>query len=127
MPTPFTSSYALLMVDSPLRSAAFYRELLGLEPIEAQATFALFALETGLMFGLWSKHTAEPAPGAPAGGVEIGFKVADAAAVDTVYDKWIETRDVRVAQKPVDLDFGRTFVVLDPDGHRLRVFSTPEA
>jgi len=122
----FKSSYALLMVDSPLRSAAFYRELLGLEPIEAQATFALFAFETGLMFGLWSKHTAEPAPGAPAGGVEIGFKVANAAAVDAAYGKWLETRDVRVAQTPVDLDFGRTFVMLDPDGHRLRVFSTPE-
>jgi hypothetical protein len=28
-----------------------------------------------------------------------------------------------VLQRPVDLDFGRTFVVLDPDGHRLRVFA----
>ncbi|PRH88866.1 drug:proton antiporter [Labrys okinawensis] len=126
MPASFKSSYALLMVDSPLRSTAFYRDLLGLEPIEKQATFALFALETGLMLGLWSKHTAEPAPGAPAGGVEIGFKVANAAAVDAAYGQWLETRDVRVAQKPIDLDFGRTFVVLDPDGHRLRVFSTPE-
>ena len=23
-----------------------------------------------------------------------------------------------VAQKPTDMDFGRTFVVLDPDGHK---------
>jgi len=28
-----------------------------------------------------------------------------------------------VAQKPVDMDFGHTFVALDPDGHRLRVFA----
>jgi predicted enzyme related to lactoylglutathione lyase len=26
-------------------------------------------------------------------------------------------------QQPTDIDFGRTFVGLDPDGHRLRVFS----
>ena len=26
-------------------------------------------------------------------------------------------------QAPTDLDFGRTFVALDPDGHRLRVFA----
>ena len=125
MPDPaFKASFALLMVDSPRRSAAFYRELLGLDPVEEQATFAMFALPTGLMLGLWSKHTAEPAPSAPAGGVEIGFEVADAAAVDATYTKWTATRDVRVLQKPVDLDFGRTFVVLDPDGHRLRVFAT---
>ncbi|WP_277425783.1 hypothetical protein [Lysobacter enzymogenes] len=28
-----------------------------------------------------------------------------------------------IVQAPVELDFGRTFVALDPDGHRLRVFS----
>jgi catechol 2,3-dioxygenase-like lactoylglutathione lyase family enzyme len=26
-------------------------------------------------------------------------------------------------QSPTELDFGRTFVALDPDGHRLRVFA----
>lgn len=118
----FKSNYMLLFVDSPRRSAAFYRDLLGQQPVEEQATFAMFALETGLMLGLWGKHTAEPAPGASAGGVEIGFVVENAAAVDALYADW-EKKDLRVLQKPVDLDFGRTFVVLDPDGHRLRVFA----
>jgi hypothetical protein len=27
-----------------------------------------------------------------------------------------------MAQAPTELDFGRTFVALDPDNHRLRVF-----
>jgi predicted enzyme related to lactoylglutathione lyase len=31
-----------------------------------------------------------------------------------------------VAQKPTDMDFGRTFVVLDPDGHRIRVYKLHE-
>ncbi len=116
------ANYILLFVDSPRRSAAFYRDLLGLEPVEEQATFAMFVLESGLRLGLWSKHTAEPLPGAPAGGAEIGFEVENAAAVDAMYAKWTAW-DARVLQKPVDLDFGRTFVVLDPDGHRLRVLS----
>ena len=30
---------------------------------------------------------------------------------------------VRVIQPPVRQDFGYTFVALDPDGHRLRVFA----
>lgn len=116
------ANYILLFVDSPRRSAAFYRDLLGLEPVEEQATFAMFVLESGLRIGLWSKHTAEPAPSASAGGAEIGFEVENAAAVDATYAKWTAW-DARVLQKPVDLDFGRTFVVLDPDGHRLRVLA----
>ena len=28
-----------------------------------------------------------------------------------------------IAQAPATLDFGHTFVALDPDGHRLRVFA----
>ena len=117
-----TLNYALLFVDSPRRSAAFYRDLLDLQPVEEQATFALFVLESGLRLGLWNRHTAEPAAAASAGGVEIGFELADAASVDRTYDEW-SAKDVRVLQKPIDLDFGRTFVVLDPDGHRLRVFA----
>ncbi|GLS17644.1 drug:proton antiporter [Labrys miyagiensis] len=114
--------YVLLFVDSPRRSAAFYRDLLGLAPVEEQATFAMFVLESGLRLGLWSKHTAEPLPGAAPGGAELGIEVADAASVDKLYAEW-SAKDVRVLQKPIDLDFGRTFVILDPDGHRLRVFA----
>jgi hypothetical protein len=33
---------------------------------------------------------------------------------------------VTVAQKPVDMDFGRTFVILDPDGHRIRAYKLAE-
>jgi catechol 2,3-dioxygenase-like lactoylglutathione lyase family enzyme len=117
-------NYILLFVDSPRRSAAFYRDLLGLEPVEEQATFAMFVLESGLRLGLWNKHTAEPLPVTSAGGAEIGFEVENAAAVDATYAKWTAW-DARVLQKPVDLDFGRTFVVLDPDGHRLRVLAAP--
>ncbi len=31
-------------------------------------------------------------------------------------------RGLTIAQAPSDMDFGRTFVALDPDGHRLRVY-----
>jgi catechol 2,3-dioxygenase-like lactoylglutathione lyase family enzyme len=116
--------YVLLFVDSPRHSAAFYRGLLGLEPVEEQATFALFVLDSGLRLGLWSKHTAEPLPSALPGGMEVGFEVADKAAVEKCYAEWT-AKEARVLQKPVDLDFGHTFAVLDPDGHRLRVFAAP--
>jgi predicted enzyme related to lactoylglutathione lyase len=115
-------NFVLLYVDSPKASATFYAGLLDRQPVETSPTFAMFALDSRLMLGLWSRHTVEPTPIAGCGGAELAFQVDDAAAVDTTYHVW-SGKDLRVLQKPVDLDFGRTFVVLDPDGHRLRVFA----
>jgi hypothetical protein len=33
-----------------------------------------------------------------------------------------QLRGVSIAQPPTEMDFGLTFVALDPDQHRLRVF-----
>lgn len=114
-------NFMLLYVDSPKNSGTFYGALLGREPVEASPTFVLFALETGLMLGLWSRHTVEPAATA-AGGGEIAFRAASNAAVDALHADW-KGRGLSILQEPTDMDFGRTFVALDPDGHRLRVFA----
>lgn len=119
MPDP---RYLLLYVDSPEASGAFYAGLLGRQPVEASPTFALFVFESGLKLGLWSRHTVEPAAGAAGGGGELGFPVDDAAALDAVHDAW-KARGVTILQAPTAMDFGRTFVAVDPDGHRLRVFA----
>ena len=111
-------SFVLLYVDHPGRSAAFYADLLGASPVEASPTFAMFAFPSGLRLGLWSRHTVEPAAEATPGASEVAFVVAN---VDAVHVDW-RGRGLRIAQEPVDLDFGRTFTALDPDGHRLRVF-----
>jgi catechol 2,3-dioxygenase-like lactoylglutathione lyase family enzyme len=114
-------NFILLYVESPPASAAFYADLLGRPPVESSPTFAMFALASGVMLGLWARHTVEPAASG-AGGGEIAFTVADAAAVDAVYADW-RGRGLTVIQPPTGMDFGRTFVALDPDGHRLRVFA----
>jgi catechol 2,3-dioxygenase-like lactoylglutathione lyase family enzyme len=117
-----TSHYLLLYVDSPATSANFYSRLLEKSPIELSPTFALFVLESGLKLGLWSRHTVEPAAQAAGGGGELAFSVADDQTVDTLHAEWIK-QGLAIAQAPVALDFGYTFVALDPDGHRLRVFA----
>ena len=108
----------ILYVDSPAASAAFYADLLGQKPAEASPTFAMFALSPGIGLGLWSRHTVEPAATA-AGGGEVAFTADD---IDAVHADWT-ARGLSIAQSPTDMDFGRTFVALDPDGHRLRVFA----
>ena len=118
-------NFLLLYVDNPTASSAFYKGLLDREPAEASPTFVMFALDHGLMLGLWARQGVEPAPAGAAGGGEIGIPVAGRAAVDATHAAW-QARGIRIAQPPTDMDFGRTFVGLDPDGHRLRVFAPGE-
>jgi catechol 2,3-dioxygenase-like lactoylglutathione lyase family enzyme len=119
MPDP---NFILLYVDSPPASARFYADLLGKPPIESSATFAMFALDSGVMLGLWSRHTVTPGATASPGAGELALTLPDSDAVDRTCAYW-RARGLRITQEPTDLDFGHTFVALDPDGHRLRVFA----
>lgn len=117
-----TASNILLYVTEPARSATFYQSILGRAPVEQSPGFALLPLGEGMMIGLWKREGIEPAPDQAPGGCEIGFKLADGAAVDAAYAEW-QAKGARIALAPVDLEFGRSFVALDPDGHRLRVYA----
>lgn len=116
----FTASlgFVLLFVANPQKSSLFYQELFEMKPIEESPSFVMFALKNGVKLGLWSKYTAEPRVESPAGALEICFSTTD---VDALYENWGK-KLITIAQKPTDLDFGRTFVVLDPDGHRIRAY-----
>jgi predicted enzyme related to lactoylglutathione lyase len=111
-----------LYVDQPAASAAFYAKLFDLPPVQSSPTFVMFALPGGIALGLWSRHTVEPPAAASGGGGEIAFDVAD---VDSLHAQWV-ARGLPIAQAPSNAGFGRSFVALDPDGHRLRPF-TPTA
>lgn len=60
-------SFVILYGDNPPASVAFYTALLGKPPVESSPTFAMFALESGVMLGLWSRRTVEPAVSAASG------------------------------------------------------------
>lgn len=115
-------NFIILYVDQPAASARFYAGLLGREPVEASPTFVMFALESGVMLGLWSRHTVEPAPAAGPGSSELAFALDSDAQVDSTHADWT-ARGLPLLQAPVRMDFGYTFVAQDPDGHRLRVFA----
>lgn len=118
----FDPSYILLYVDSPERSARFYAGLLDRQPVEASPGFALFVLPSGLKFGLWKRDTVLPAVEASttARG-ELAVVVPDDEVLLSWHDSW-SRQGMPIAQPPTRVDFGHTFVALDPDGHRLRVF-----
>ena len=114
-------NFIILYVDSPPASARFYAELIGKPAVESSPTFAMFALESGVMLGLWSRHTVEPSAAAAGGGAELVFALDRPSAVDAAHNDWAG-RGLTILQTPTDMDFGRTFVALDPDNHRLRVY-----
>ncbi len=114
--------FVIFYVDNPLTSAGFYSELLNIQPVETAPTFVLFVFESGLKFGLWSRDTVEPqALVGSAGTAELVISAPSADAVHALYDNW-KNRGLTFLQLPTEMDFGLTFVALDPDGHRLRVY-----
>ena len=118
-------NFIILYVADPAQSEAFYAKILGRSAVESSPTFVMFAMSSGLTLGLWGRSGVKPAANAPGGG-EIAFAVADNAALDARCAEWRE-KDIPIVQPPTDMDFGRTFVALDPDGHRLRVFAPSAA
>ncbi len=119
-----TPDLILLYVEDPARSSAFYEKLLGQAPAASFPTYVAFAFSNGLNLGLWSTKAANFVSSGTDHRFELAFMVDDDAAVDRLYDKWRDA-GVVIEQEPADAVFGRTFVALDPDGHRLRV-CTPD-
>lgn len=115
-------SFLLLHVADPAASATFYTTLLGIPIIDQRPGFSMLPLRDGVMLGLWERDTVEPQSSGQSGASEVAFAVADAAVVEATYDAW-QRRGVTILQTPTEMSFGVTFVAIDPDGHRLRVFA----
>ncbi|KOC91245.1 VOC family protein [Winslowiella iniecta] len=110
----------ILYVTDPLRSCAFYQSLFGIEPDAIFPTYSAFSFENGLNLGLWSTHAQDFTSGGSGHRTELCFLVESEKQVEELYQNW-QQLGVEIEQRPVTAIFGRTFVALDPDGHRLRV------
>ena len=114
----------LLYVEDPLKSAEFYEKLLRAKPVEASPGFAMFALTPPTMLGLWKRADVLPKVTVSTGCNEVGFHVESKEIVGQFFES-AKQIGAKVLQEPTQMDFGFTFTVADPDGHRLRVFATP--
>lgn len=113
--------FVLRYVADPTVSARFYADLLGAPVVEQSETFAMLPMHEGVMLGLWRKDGVEPPAQTGNDGGEIALTVGSPTDVDSTHAAWM-ARGYAIAQAPTDMDFGRTFVALDPDGARVRVF-----
>ena len=114
-------SFVLLYVEDVSRSEAFYASILGRGAIESSPTFAMLPAAPGLRLGLWRRDGVKPPAGRGVGG-ELAFTAKNEAEVDALCADW-RARGVEIAQPPTSMDFGYTFLALDPDGQRVRVFA----
>jgi predicted enzyme related to lactoylglutathione lyase len=113
--------FVLLYVDAPEASAAFYARLLDRQPLESSPNFVMFELSPDLRLGLWARRDVQPAPGGAADTGELAMGVETNEEVEALCADQ-KRKGVKILQEPVTMDFGRTFLAADPDGHRLRVF-----
>ena len=81
----------------------------------------MFELAPGLRLGLWARVDVEPAPRGAGDTGELAMAVGSNEEVEALCaDR--KLKGASILQEPVTMDFGRTFLAADPDGHRLRVF-----
>ena len=113
----------ILYVEDPLKSAEFYEKLLQAKPLESSPGFAVFALNAPTMLGLWKRADVLPKVTVPTGCNELAFQVDSTALVDQFFES-AKMIGADILQVPTQMDFGYTFTVADPDGHRLRAFAT---
>ena len=114
-------SFVLLYVESPPESAKFYAGLLGARRRSVADLCHVAASRRGHARPVVAQRRGAKADrdGRRRRGA---FTVADPAAVSDTHADWSK-RGLSIAQVPTKMDFGTTFVALDPDGHRLRVFA----
>ena len=110
----------ILYVENAPASGRFYETIFGTTPQVLSPGFVSFQFPNGLGLGLWSTSSPEFVSGGNVHLVEVALDVHDVAENEPRAD---ETRadGVTIEQAPFTAVFGRTFVALDPDGHRIRV------
>lgn len=115
-----TPNLIVLYVMDPPASVEFYRKLLGKEPTATFPTFSSFEMQDGFVLGLLAREKVQPQPIGDGSRAEVAFMVKGEEAVRARYEEW-RAMGLPIAQELTRMDFGPTFVALDPDGHRLRV------
>ncbi|MEJ2766304.1 VOC family protein [Photobacterium sp. MCCC 1A19761] len=110
----------ILYVRDLTQSLAFYQQLLGAAPLEATETFALFALNEGAMLGLWHQDkVVPPCAGSTQARSELCFPMPDRDTLLGTCER-LAAQGVDIAQSPTEMPFGLTFLITDPDQHRIR-------
>ena len=109
----------LIYVSDIVHSTAFYSKLFGSQPVFSSPRYVAFSVGENLLFSLWSGGSS-PDIGVPRFS-EIGIMLPSNEHVDALYARWCQDEDIKISKELYTDVFGRTFLVVDPDGHVIRV------
>ncbi|MBU2896674.1 VOC family protein [Vibrio hepatarius] len=103
-------------------SQRFYTQVLGCESTILSPTFVAINFANNITVTLKQNTDLTPVSSITGGGSELSVVVSDSIKLQQLYQSW-KGQLVEFAQHPIQLSFGVNFVAIDPDGHRIRVFS----
>jgi len=112
----------VLYVENIEISKNFYTKAFECEGKVLSPTFISFSLGDGVTIELKQLAQVSPPANITGGGTELSLKVENSKVLHNLYDQW-ETQGIKFVQTPTELIFGITFVAIDPDEHRIRVFT----
>ncbi|MDP4486851.1 glyoxalase [Pseudoalteromonas piscicida] len=111
----------VLYVSNIKLSEAFYRQLFQCETVKLSPTFVSMKCANNISIALKQNTALTPPSRITGGGTEISIVQPSQEAFFALYDTW-KLLDIKFAQVPQAEVYGASFVVLDPDKHRIRVF-----
>ena len=112
----------VLYVENIEISKNFYTDTFECDGEILSPTFISFPLGDGVSIELKQLAQVSPKAHITGGGTELSLMVDNSKILHRIYEQWKNKR-VKFVQTPVELIFGITFVAIDPDGHRIRVFT----
>ena len=115
-----TPNLLLLYVKNPTESTTFYETIFKIKPAASFPTYVAFNFANGFTFSLWSTQAKNFISGGQGHRSELAFMVPNEDQVRALRNTWKEL-GIQIEQDLHEAVFGLTFVVLDPDGHRIRV------
>jgi hypothetical protein len=87
-----------------------------LKPTTASPFYAVFKLGTGFEFAIYDQNKLQPRAAAMGTSAELGFTVADNAALNALHQKWIE-KGIEIVMPPMKCILAVSILWhWDPDG-----------
>ncbi|GEM79907.1 VOC family protein [Vibrio superstes] len=118
----FTLDSIVLYVEDVQSSMAFYAKAFNCEPKLLSPTFATLDFASNVKITLKQADALTPSSPVRGGGTELSIPIANRETFDTLFDNW-QQQGIEFSQEREESVYGVNFVAVDPDGHRLRVFS----
>ncbi len=112
----------VLYVKNIQISQEFYEKILSCKAQALSPTFVSFKLPDGPLLELKQLAHCNPSSSITGGGTEISILIKNRDTLHCLFQDWSH-KGTQFLLEPIEQIYGITFVAIDPDNHRIRVFA----